>query len=180
MFSVLQHPYPTEDEKRTIAAQTNLTLLQVRCIFAAGRRHALVYISVPNHSPRWTTDRTGEQLVHQRTTKDFAADARACQRLEPAQSGCDGRRRAIQKVHVAVFEEPVERHNESDGSGFDDRTVRSTGRSAATAQRKHQPKHPWHGQRAAAVAAAVRQQQLLQQRRERGQLRWRRQPKELN
>lgn len=28
----LQHPYPTEDEKRTIAAQTNLTLLQV-CIW---------------------------------------------------------------------------------------------------------------------------------------------------
>jgi hypothetical protein len=25
----LQHPYPTEDEKRAIAAQTNLTLLQV-------------------------------------------------------------------------------------------------------------------------------------------------------
>lgn len=24
-----QHPYPTEDEKRQIAAQTNLTLLQV-------------------------------------------------------------------------------------------------------------------------------------------------------
>lgn len=26
---VLQHPYPTEDEKRQIAAQTNLSLLQV-------------------------------------------------------------------------------------------------------------------------------------------------------
>ena len=25
----VQHPYPTEDEKRTIAAQTNLTILQV-------------------------------------------------------------------------------------------------------------------------------------------------------
>lgn len=25
----MQHPYPTEDEKRAIAAQTNLTLLQV-------------------------------------------------------------------------------------------------------------------------------------------------------
>ena len=28
MFS-LKHPYPTEDEKRQIAAQTNLSLLQV-------------------------------------------------------------------------------------------------------------------------------------------------------
>lgn len=27
----MQHPYPTEDEKRAIAAQTNLTLLQVSC-----------------------------------------------------------------------------------------------------------------------------------------------------
>jgi hypothetical protein len=28
-FYVTQHPYPTEDEKRQIASQTNLTLLQV-------------------------------------------------------------------------------------------------------------------------------------------------------
>ena len=26
---LFQHPYPTEDEKRQIASQTNLTLLQV-------------------------------------------------------------------------------------------------------------------------------------------------------
>jgi Homeobox KN domain len=26
---VLQHPYPTDEEKRTIAAQTNLNVLQV-------------------------------------------------------------------------------------------------------------------------------------------------------
>lgn len=30
IISPAQHPYPTEDEKRAIAAQTNLTLLQVR------------------------------------------------------------------------------------------------------------------------------------------------------
>lgn len=30
VHSFRQHPYPTEDEKRAIAAQTNLTLLQVR------------------------------------------------------------------------------------------------------------------------------------------------------
>lgn len=29
LFQHLVHPYPTEDEKRAIAAQTNLTLLQV-------------------------------------------------------------------------------------------------------------------------------------------------------
>lgn len=30
LFQHLVHPYPTEDEKRAIAAQTNLTLLQVK------------------------------------------------------------------------------------------------------------------------------------------------------
>lgn len=29
LYFSFQHPYPTEDEKRQIAAQTNLTLLQV-------------------------------------------------------------------------------------------------------------------------------------------------------
>nr|XP_034959485.1 homeobox protein PKNOX2-like [Zootoca vivipara] len=38
---LFQHPYPTEDEKRQIAAQTNLTLLQVNNWFINARRRIL-------------------------------------------------------------------------------------------------------------------------------------------
>jgi hypothetical protein len=41
LFQHLAHPYPTEDEKRQIASQTNLTLLQVNNWFINGRRRIL-------------------------------------------------------------------------------------------------------------------------------------------
>lgn len=41
LFQHIVHPYPTEDEKRMIAAQTNLTLLQVNNWFINARRRIL-------------------------------------------------------------------------------------------------------------------------------------------
>lgn len=41
LFQHLVHPYPTEDEKRQIASQTNLTLLQVNNWFINARRRIL-------------------------------------------------------------------------------------------------------------------------------------------
>ncbi|XP_045468460.1 homeobox protein PKNOX2-like isoform X2 [Harmonia axyridis] len=53
LFQHLVHPYPTEDEKRHIAAQTNLTLLQVNNWFINARRRILqpmLDASAPNES----------------------------------------------------------------------------------------------------------------------------------
>lgn len=41
LFSHIVHPYPTEDEKRTLSTQTNLTLLQVNNWFINARRRIL-------------------------------------------------------------------------------------------------------------------------------------------
>ncbi|MED6243927.1 Homeobox protein pknox1, partial [Ataeniobius toweri] len=41
LFQHIGHPYPTEDEKKQIASQTNLTLLQVNNWFINARRRIL-------------------------------------------------------------------------------------------------------------------------------------------
>lgn len=53
-----QHPYPTEDEKRQIAAQTNLTLLQVNNWFINARRRILQ----PMLDASTPSDNSGEHI----------------------------------------------------------------------------------------------------------------------
>lgn len=64
-----KHPYPTEDEKRAIAAQTNLTLLQVRIRLKLHMFSSFASISINFRF------RTGEQLVYKCSTEDFTANA---------------------------------------------------------------------------------------------------------
>nr|CAB3265147.1 prep homeobox protein [Phallusia mammillata] len=61
LFSHIVHPYPTEDEKRSLATQTNLTLLQVNNWFINARRRILqpmLDASNPEASSTSTTAKT--------------------------------------------------------------------------------------------------------------------------
>ncbi len=46
---LFQHPYPTEDEKKLIADQTNLSVLQVNNWFINARRRILQPMMEPNN-----------------------------------------------------------------------------------------------------------------------------------
>lgn len=67
LFQHLVHPYPTEDEKRQLAAQTKLTLLQVRQVVLDWFEQVVTMMG--------GIESLGEQLVHQRPETDFATDA---------------------------------------------------------------------------------------------------------
>lgn len=47
LFQHLVHPYPTEDEKKQLATQTKLTLLQVREKSSTGENKQLAYNLIP-------------------------------------------------------------------------------------------------------------------------------------
>lgn len=89
LFQHIVHPYPTEDEKRQIAAQTNLTLLQVNNWFINARRRILqpmLDASNPENSQQQKAKKAKVQTV--RPVERFWPDAIAT--LQPRASGHNG------------------------------------------------------------------------------------------
>ncbi|KAM4699295.1 homeobox protein PKNOX1 [Discoglossus pictus] len=76
LFQHIGHPYPTEDEKKQIAAQTNLTLLQVNNWFINARRRILqpMLDSSSNDIPK-TKKKSGQSRPVQRFWPDSIAGA---------------------------------------------------------------------------------------------------------
>ncbi|KAG2469607.1 PKNX2 protein, partial [Polypterus senegalus] len=92
LFQHLMHPYPTEDEKRQIAAQTNLTLLQVNNWFINARRRILqpmLDASNPDPAPK-----AKKMKSQHRPTQRFWPDSIVAGVLQPhgirAGSNADG------------------------------------------------------------------------------------------
>lgn len=87
LFQHIVHPYPTEDEKRQIAAQTNLTLLQVNNWFINARRRILQpMLDASNPESSQKAKKAKVQTV--RPVERFWPDAIAS--LQPRTSGHNG------------------------------------------------------------------------------------------
>ncbi|KAG5893451.1 hypothetical protein JTB14_012168 [Gonioctena quinquepunctata] len=74
LFQHLVHPYPTEDEKRHIAAQTNLTLLQVNNWFINARRRILqpmLDASAPSDTNSATNSPSHKKKKNQNNNRRF-------------------------------------------------------------------------------------------------------------
>uniref|UniRef100_A0A7M4FFP1 PBX/knotted 1 homeobox 1 n=1 Tax=Crocodylus porosus TaxID=8502 RepID=A0A7M4FFP1_CROPO len=144
LFQHIGHPYPTEDEKKQIAAQTNLTLLQVNNWFINARRRILqpMLDSSCSETPK-TKKKTAQNRPVQRFWPDSIASGVAQQQsneltmsdgavvtittpvnmnVDSLQSlSSDGATLAVQQVMMAGQSE-----DESVDSGEDDGTDLST------------------------------------------------------
>ncbi|KAK5890929.1 hypothetical protein CesoFtcFv8_014404 [Champsocephalus esox] len=115
LFQHIGHPYPTEDEKKQIAIQTNLTLLQVNNWFINARRRILQPIaSGPTPSPQ---EGGGQQQV---TMPDGTMVTMNMESLQSLTS--DGATLAIQQVMLGGHSE-----DESGDSGDEDDDVDMAG-----------------------------------------------------
>nr|ADB54565.1 PREP homeodomain-like protein [Schmidtea mediterranea] len=73
LFQHLVHPYPTEDEKRQIATQTNLTLLQVNNWFINARRRILQPMLDSSGSPG--KDKSSNSLPNKQDKSDSVSES---------------------------------------------------------------------------------------------------------
>ncbi|XP_059542541.1 homeobox protein PKNOX1 isoform X8 [Myotis daubentonii] len=80
LFQHIGHPYPTEDEKKQIAAQTNLTLLQVNNWFINARRRILQPMLDSSCSE---TPKTKKKTAQNRPVQRFWPDSIASGATQP-------------------------------------------------------------------------------------------------
>jgi hypothetical protein len=83
LFQHIAHPYPTEDEKRQIATQTNLSLLQVNNWFINGRRRILQPM-IDNVTPLTEASKAKKNKGSSRSAKRFWPDSIANMRSTAA------------------------------------------------------------------------------------------------
>lgn len=83
LFQHIGHPYPTEDEKKQIAAQTSLTLLQVNNWFINARRRILQPMLDSSCSE---TPKTKKKTAQNRPVQRFWPDSIASGATQPAPS----------------------------------------------------------------------------------------------
>ncbi|XP_062958580.1 homeobox protein PKNOX1 isoform X3 [Cynocephalus volans] len=83
LFQHIGHPYPTEDEKKQIAAQTNLTLLQVNNWFINARRRILQPMLDSSCSE---TPKTKKKTAQNRPVQRFWPDSIASGAVQPPPS----------------------------------------------------------------------------------------------
>ncbi|XP_015253932.1 homeobox protein PKNOX1.1 isoform X2 [Cyprinodon tularosa] len=137
LFQHIGHPYPTEDEKKHIASQTNLTLLQVNNWFINARRRILQPMLDASSSE---TPKTKKKTPQNRPLQRFWPDSIAAgggthqqvtmpdgtmvtMNMEGLQSlTSDGATLAVQQVMLAGHSE-----DESGDSGEDDDDADMTG-----------------------------------------------------
>ncbi|XP_062861720.1 homeobox protein PKNOX1.1 [Trichomycterus rosablanca] len=93
LFQHITHPYPTEDEKKQIASQTNLTLLQINNWFINARRRILPMLSyTETNKTKKKTPQMPPDRPQQRLWVDPAASSATQEQLvmEDVRMGEDG------------------------------------------------------------------------------------------
>uniref|UniRef100_A0A8C0W2V9 Homeobox domain-containing protein n=1 Tax=Castor canadensis TaxID=51338 RepID=A0A8C0W2V9_CASCN len=145
LFQHLMHPYPTEDEKRQIAAQTNLTLLQVNNWFINARRRILqpmLDASNPDPAPKakkiksqhrptqrfWPNSIAAGVLQHVCTVLTFALFHEGSINLDNLQSlSSDNATMAMQQAMMAMEEEEEEEELEEEADELQTTNVSDLG-----------------------------------------------------